>query len=86
MKVVSLLLVSFISNNLLPEADILLKCVTLIQKLRTVDEKEYYTCRSWSKTDVHDKELIGQAAVVVQSVTRKSFAENGDAVSNTMDC
>ena len=71
---------------MLPEADVLLKCVTLIHKLRTVDEKEHYTCWSWSKTDVPDKELISQTAVVVQSVTHKLFAENEDAVSSTVGC
>ena len=51
-----------------------------------MDEKEHYTGWSWSKTDVPDKELISQTAVVVQSVTGKPFAENEDAVSSTMGC
>jgi hypothetical protein len=51
-----------------------------------VDEKEHYTCWPCSKTDVPDKELISQTAVVVQSVTGKPFAENENAVSSTMGC
>ena len=74
------------SNPLLPEAYVLLRCVTLIHKLRTMDEKGHYTCWSWSKTDVPNKELISQNAVVVQSVTSKPFAVHEDAVSSTMGC
>jgi hypothetical protein len=70
----------------LKQADVLLRCVTLIYKLRTVDETEHYTCWSWSKTDVSDKDLISRTAVVVHSVTGKPFAENEDAVSSTMGC
>ena len=48
--------------------------------------KGHYTCWLWSRTDVQDKELISQIAVVVQYVSGKPCVENEDAVWSAMGC
>jgi hypothetical protein len=54
MKDFSLHSVKFISNDLLPpEANTFRNCFMLFHKLWTVDQQEYYTCRSWTKADMN---------------------------------
>jgi hypothetical protein len=51
-KALSWHLVNFISNNFLPpETNVFGNCIMFIQKPWTVDQKGYFTFRSWTKTD-----------------------------------
>jgi hypothetical protein len=48
--------------------------------------KKYFIPAGSDRKRVSDKEQSTRTAVVVQSVTRKPFAENEDAVSSTIGC
>jgi hypothetical protein len=50
--------VTFISNTPLPpEVQVSRNSITLINKLQAVDQKLYYTCWSWTKTDIPQRAL-----------------------------